>query len=85
MKSVKFFEYMGVEDQCNYLIWGDFIFLMGGGGVGLHGGGGNGLIGGVFRNGSCIVSCVGFNNSADYQEQFSTRLRSKVISIFLWV
>ena len=48
-------------------------------------GGGNGLIGGVFRNGSCIVSCVGFNNSADYQEQFSTRLRSKVISIFLWV
>ena len=54
--------------------------------------GGKGLIGGVLRNGSYIVSCVGFNNSADYQEQFSTRLRSKVISLglflfsmFLWV
>ena len=68
------------------LVLGGLHFLDGrGGGVGLHGGWGNGLIGGVFRNGSCIVSCVGFNNSADYQEQFSTRLRSKVISIFLWV
>ena len=47
------------------------------------GGGGNGLIGGVFRNGSCIVSCVGFNNSADYQEQFSTRLRTKYFSLGL--
>ena len=46
-------------------------------------GGGNGLIGGVFRNGSCIVSCVGFNNSADYQEQFSTRLRTKYFSLGL--
>ena len=64
---------------------GGLHFLDGRGGSRPSWGGGNGLIGGVFRNGSCIVSCVGFNNSADYQEQFSTRLRSKVISIFLWV
>ena len=34
VKSVKFFEYMGVEDQCNDLFGWDCIFLMGGGGHG---------------------------------------------------